>query len=224
MGDCKACHTARAASPSPAACAMPTPFGTIYSTNITPIRDRHRRLVGSGLPPRHAQGVDRDRAPSLSGLPLRPFHPGHRRGQPRALRLPDDAAPVAPGAAPTSCRSRSTSGRCSPAGTCSSSARALRARAGQSAEWNRGAYLAEGLGHCGACHTPRNALGAERRITNSPAAMPRAGTHRRSMRLRRRQCRGSERALNSPILRTAGRTSRRPGARWRRWRQSRVSI
>ena len=33
----------------------------------------------------------------------------------------------------------------------------------QSAEWNRGAYLAEGLAHCGACHTPRNRLGAEQR-------------------------------------------------------------
>ena len=32
-----------------------------------------------------------------------------------------------------------------------------------SAEWNRGAYLAEGLSHCGACHTPRGSLGAERR-------------------------------------------------------------
>jgi mono/diheme cytochrome c family protein len=31
----------------------------------------------------------------------------------------------------------------------------------RSAEWNRGAYLVEGLGHCGACHTPRNTLGAE---------------------------------------------------------------
>src|SRR5437764_2595105 len=30
------------------------------------------------------------------------------------------------------------------------------------AQWNRGAYLAEGLAHCGACHTPRNALGAEK--------------------------------------------------------------
>lgn len=28
--------------------------------------------------------------------------------------------------------------------------------------WNRGAYLVEGLGHCGACHSPRNALGAEK--------------------------------------------------------------
>jgi mono/diheme cytochrome c family protein len=30
----------------------------------------------------------------------------------------------------------------------------------QSAEWNRGAYLVQGLGHCAACHSPRNALGA----------------------------------------------------------------
>jgi nicotinate dehydrogenase subunit B len=32
----------------------------------------------------------------------------------------------------------------------------------KSAVWNRGAYLVEGLGHCGACHSPRNALGAEK--------------------------------------------------------------
>src|SRR5262249_56129897 len=31
----------------------------------------------------------------------------------------------------------------------------------RSALWNRGAYLVEGLGHCSACHSPRNALGAE---------------------------------------------------------------
>jgi len=33
----------------------------------------------------------------------------------------------------------------------------------RSAEWNRGAYLVEGLAHCGACHTPKNLLGADRR-------------------------------------------------------------
>jgi mono/diheme cytochrome c family protein len=32
---------------------------------------------------------------------------------------------------------------------------------GKSDEWNRGAYLAQGISHCGACHTPRNGLGAE---------------------------------------------------------------
>src|ERR1700736_2869550 len=36
------------------------------------------------------------------------------------------------------------------------------ADATKSATWNRGAYLVEGLGHCGACHSPRNALGAEK--------------------------------------------------------------
>jgi mono/diheme cytochrome c family protein len=34
--------------------------------------------------------------------------------------------------------------------------------AGRSAEWNRGAYLTEGLGHCGLCHTPKNALGGDK--------------------------------------------------------------
>ena len=34
--------------------------------------------------------------------------------------------------------------------------------AGKSAEWNRGAYLAEGLMHCGACHTPKNFAGADK--------------------------------------------------------------
>jgi nicotinate dehydrogenase subunit B len=32
----------------------------------------------------------------------------------------------------------------------------------KSEAWNRGAYLVEGLGHCAACHSPRNALGAEK--------------------------------------------------------------
>ena len=32
----------------------------------------------------------------------------------------------------------------------------FRPNAGQSPEWNRGAYLAEAMGHCGECHTPRN--------------------------------------------------------------------
>src|SRR5579871_1305078 len=33
---------------------------------------------------------------------------------------------------------------------------------GKSPEWNRGAYLAEGLMHCGACHTPKNVLGGDK--------------------------------------------------------------
>jgi mono/diheme cytochrome c family protein len=38
----------------------------------------------------------------------------------------------------------------------------FKADANQSAEWNRGAYLVDGLGHCGGCHTPKNSLGADK--------------------------------------------------------------
>ena len=38
----------------------------------------------------------------------------------------------------------------------------FKADPGQSPEWNRGAYLVNGLGHCGGCHTPKSALGADK--------------------------------------------------------------
>jgi len=40
----------------------------------------------------------------------------------------------------------------------------------QSAEWNRGAYLVQGLGHCGACHTPRSLLGGEKAFSEKGGA------------------------------------------------------
>ena len=40
--------------------------------------------------------------------------------------------------------------------------RLFEADAAKSEAWNRGAYLVEGLGHCGACHSPRNVLGGEK--------------------------------------------------------------
>jgi mono/diheme cytochrome c family protein len=36
-------------------------------------------------------------------------------------------------------------------------------KAGKDAAWNRGAYLVQGLGHCGACHTPRGLAFRRRR-------------------------------------------------------------
>ena len=51
----------------------------------------------------------------------------------------------------------------------------------KSAEWNRGAYLVEGLGHCGACHTPKTSLGGDDNIARFPglraAGMVRAQHH-----------------------------------------------
>ena len=77
---------------------------------------------------------------------------------PRSMRLWSR-----PGRLPIQFRFRSTSARCRKAGRfCSSGPAALNQIAGKSGEWNRGAYLSLGLSHCGACHTPRNMLGAEK--------------------------------------------------------------
>ena len=63
----------------------------------------------------------------------------------------------------TSSHFRSTCVRCSRAGThYSIEPGAFAPEPTQSELWNRGAYLVEGLGHCSACHSPRNAFGAER--------------------------------------------------------------
>ena len=48
---------------------------------------------------------------------------------------------------------------------------ALHAGSGATAEWNRGAYLVSGLGHCAECHSPRNFLGgiiAAQRFAGGP--------------------------------------------------------
>ena len=60
-------------------------------------------------------------------------------------------------------------------------ARHLRARPAKSAQWNRGGYLVEGVAHCGACHTPKNIFGADRRGQRvTAAAWCRAGSRRGS--------------------------------------------
>ncbi len=88
----------------------------------------------------------------------------------------------------------------------------------RSASWNRGRELVEGLGHCSACHSPRNALGAERggalhltggtvdgwdapALAGRPAPRP----------LDRR------RALHLPVDRPRSRTTASRPGRWRPW-------
>ena len=126
-------------------------------------RDRHRRLVLSRLRARHARGHPSRRPASLSGLSLHAFCQDDRRRPAGALRLSD-------GASAGACRNRRTTACLSVqlASAAGGMERAVpsvpacsKPNAAKSATWNRGAYLVEGLGHCGACHSPRNALGAE---------------------------------------------------------------
>ena len=72
----------------------------------------------------------------------------------------------------TRCRSPSTSAfRCAAGTRCSSRRARSQPDPKRSDEFNRGAYLVEGLGHCGACHTPFNAFGASK-ADQYPARQP----------------------------------------------------
>ena len=164
IGDCSVCHTADGGRPYAGGRGLPTPFGTIYVTNITPDPD-----TGIGRWPEAAfrramrDGIDREGRHLYPALPYPHFT--------RATDADIDAlyaflmtrqpvqATVPPNRLPFPLNVRTTLAGWN----------LLFLRPGawtpdpaQSPEWNRGAYLVEAVGHCGACHTPHNALGAER--------------------------------------------------------------
>lgn len=165
VGNCIACHTVPGGKAFAGGLAVPTPFGTIYSTNITP---DEKTGIGSWSEEafRRAmrEGTDRDGNHLYPAFPYDHFTLVSDEDN-RALyaylmtRQPVEAtAPRNDLVFPLNIRPLVAAwdllflqeGPYQP-------------DPAQSDEWNRGAYLAEGLGHCGACHTPRNPLGAERR-------------------------------------------------------------
>src|SRR5664279_1030519 len=164
IGNCRSCHTPRGGKSFSGGVAVPTPFGNIYSANITPDAETgiggwseaaFRRAMRSGVdrdgqhlyptfPYDHFTNVsdDDDRALYAYLMTRQPVSTPERENQ---LSFPLDQRVVIAGWKLLFLRH----GTWQPDST-------------KSAEWNRGAYLVEGLAHCGACHTPRNALGAER--------------------------------------------------------------
>jgi mono/diheme cytochrome c family protein len=141
--------------------AMPTPFGTIYTTNITPdpeagigkwTADDFYRTMHSGrfpdggliypaMPFASYTKVTRADSDAIFAY-LRSIEPVNQRDRQHELRFPYDNRQLILG-----WRTLFFSeGEFKPDPT-------------KSAEWNRGAYLVEGLGHCGMCHSPINALG-----------------------------------------------------------------
>jgi mono/diheme cytochrome c family protein len=165
IGNCNVCHTKPGGDLFAGGLELPTPFGTIYSTNITPdtetgigrwseeafIRsmregvDREGRHLYPAFPYDHFTKVtDEDNRALYAYLMTR--RPVHAEAPPNELPFPLNVRMVLAGWK-LLFFDRSV----------------YQSDPNQSGEWNRGAYLAEGLGHCGACHTPRNALGAERK-------------------------------------------------------------
>ena len=162
-GDCVSCHTGPSNVPFAGGLPMKTPFGTIVSSNITPDKDAG---IGAYTEAEFAralrEGVRRD------GKRLYPAMP-----YPSFTRLTDDDthalyAFFQKGVAPQSAKPPPTdlpwpfSMRFLMIGwnLLYLDKGTYQPDAARTAEWNRGAYLVQGLGHCADCHTPRGMLGA----------------------------------------------------------------
>jgi len=164
LGDCAVCHTVANGVINAGGRAIETPFGTIYATNITP--DVETGIGAWSYPAFERamrEGIHRDGRHLYPAFPYTHFartsdadlqalyaylmaQPAVRADTPKNdLAFPFNWRPLLAGWNALFHRT----------GT-------FEADATKSAVWNRGAYLVEGLGHCGACHSPRNALGAEK--------------------------------------------------------------
>jgi mono/diheme cytochrome c family protein len=163
LGDCAVCHTADEGAPFAGGRPLPTPFGILYSDNLTPDPDSgighwsaeaFRRAMKDGigrngahlypaLPYEHfTHVIDEDLDALYAYLMTR-----------RAVRADAPANRLIPplGFRPLLAGWKMLFLQKGP----------VRADPAQTVEWNRGAYIVEGVGHCGACHTPRNLAGGE---------------------------------------------------------------
>jgi mono/diheme cytochrome c family protein len=164
VGDCAACHTIPSGRPFAGGRAVATPFGRIYATNITPDTvtgigdwslsafrramrdgvDRAGRHLYPVLPyPHFTRATDADIAAMYAFLMTRA--PMRQATPPNALPFPFNVRALLAGWNLLFLRQ----GEYQP-------------DSAKDADWNRGAYLVEAIGHCGACHTPHNLLGAEK--------------------------------------------------------------
>jgi mono/diheme cytochrome c family protein len=163
-GHCVSCHTRPGGEPFAGGYGLNTPFGIIYGTNITPDPDTG---IGRWSPEAFAramrEGVSQDGSHLFPAFPYYAFT-GLYDDDVKALYAylmtrPPVRATVPANTIPFPLNIRVfqegwkilffTNGR-------------YRPDSSKGAEWNRGAYLAEALSDCGGCHTPRNALGAEK--------------------------------------------------------------
>jgi mono/diheme cytochrome c family protein len=160
-GDCVACHTAPGGALMAGGRAMPTPFGTLYSSNITPDAESG---VGTWTADNFYNMLHTGRSPD-GGLiyPAMPF-PEYTK----VTRADSDAMFAYLRSVPAVHQPNKENELSFPYNnrelilgwrTLFFNEGEYKPNAAKSAEWNRGAYLVQGLGHCTMCHSPINALG-----------------------------------------------------------------
>lgn len=163
-GDCATCHSAPGRPEFSGGLGLPTPFGVLYTTNITPdpqygigswSKEAFRRAM--------REGVRRDGAHLYPGFPYTAYknvtesdvdaiYAYLMTQEPVAMDPPENGIVF-----PFNYRFFQAGWK-----MLFFDSTPLATDPTKSEQWNRGAYLAEGLGHCSACHSPRNVLGAEK--------------------------------------------------------------
>ena len=162
IGNCATCHTVRGGTPYAGGRGIATPFGTVFAGNLTPDdetglgrwsadhfwralhngRSADGRLLYPAFPYPDFTRVTREDSDAIYAY-LRSLAPVRAPNRPHALQFPYDTQAAL--AVWRALFFRPAAFVPEPA---------------ESAEWNRGAYLVRGLGHCAACHGGRNFLGA----------------------------------------------------------------
>lgn len=170
IGDCIACHTAPGGKPFAGGLAMNLPMGigTVYSPNITPDRTDG---IGNWTFAQFDAALRHGKSPRLGYLyPAMPY-PSYSRITPQDMRalyayfmhgVQPVAQPNKPADIPWPLNMRW------PLAIWDwlfARGRVYQPDPQQSTQWNRGAYLVEGLGHCGACHTPRGLFLQEKALS-----------------------------------------------------------
>ena len=164
VGNCVACHTAEGGLPGAGGRALATPFGTVYSTNLTPdAATGIGRWSFSAFQRAMREGLSRDGSHLYPAFPYTAFTQTSDEDLTALyawlMSRPAVAASVPKTRLVWPFNWRALMGLWN----------AVYLQPGpvaltvpRSAQWQRGAELVNGLGHCSACHTPRDALGGER--------------------------------------------------------------
>ena len=167
MGNCVSCHTAEQGMPLAGGKAFVTPYGTVYSSNLSPDIDSG---IGAWSYQAFAramrEGVSRD---GHALYPVFPFTSFARMGDEDMTALyawlmtQTPVAQTTP--APDMLMGLNMRPLLSVWNALFHNDKAERYDSTQTLQWNRGEYLVNGVAHCGACHTPRNLMGAEQKST-----------------------------------------------------------
>ncbi|WP_420326125.1 molybdopterin cofactor-binding domain-containing protein [Mameliella sp.] len=162
-GDCAVCHTAEGGAANAGGRAMETPFGTVYTTNLTPDPETglgNWSFAAFDRAMRH--GISRDghnlypafpytSFAKIDGTDMQALYAYLQTLDPVRAETPRAQMVAGTNLRPVNAAWNLMFHDASP----------FQPAPEQSPEWNRGKYLVEGAGHCSACHAPRNVLGAE---------------------------------------------------------------